>query len=356
MSRIGSFSFGSMGLSGLQGHGMHETKKPEVEAPGESPSVVGKLLEPFVVKNNPLAPPPPAAPSELTVMTFNVRLGGEDMHGIRKTLVDAKPDMVGLQEVSRANAEKLAKDLGMHLTFYQSVRHNNGLDNGKAILSRYPIQESEHVAFDISVSHRVGALWDRITNGGLMTSTPLWQKRSLLRSTFTVGEKKVDVIDTHLATGDPKANAEQLRQLQAYVAERKKRGHEVILMGDFNLPFNRTPENLPKEAEPLGEWAELQTQLSDAFKAAPDITVTNDHGERMTPQEARERLQANPDLPEAERKVLQRAAVGATLGRGSNRIDTILSSEGLKATSLYIDQHNDHSDHEPVVATFKIEN
>jgi len=349
MTRIGSFS-----ISPLQGHGMRETRKPEVEAPGESPSVVGKLLEPFVVKSNPLAPPPPAAPSELKVMTFNVRLGGEDMHGIRKTLVEAKPDMVGLQEISRENAEKLAKDLGMHLSFYQSVRHNNGIDNGKAILSRYPIQESEHVAFDISVKHRVGALWDRLLDGKIMTSSPIWQKRSLLRSTFTVGEKKIDVIDTHLATGDPKANAEQLRQLQAYVAERKKLGHEVLLMGDFNLPFNRTPSNSPKEAEPLGEWDALQTQLSDAFEAAPEVTVKNDHGELMTPQEAIERLQQGDALTEAERKVLQRVAVGATLGRGSNRIDTILSSEGLKATSVHIDQHNDASDHEPVVATFKL--
>ncbi len=348
MTRIGSFS-----PIRLPDHGMRETRRPEVEAPGENPSLVGKLLEPFVVKNNPLAPPPPAAPSELKVMTFNVRLGGEDMHGIRKTLVDAKPDMIGLQEVSRANAEKLAKDLGMHLTFYQSVRHNNGMDNGKAILSRYPIQESESLAFDISVTHRLGALWDRIRNGGIMTSTPIWQKRSLLRSTFTVGGKSIDVIDTHLATGDPKANASQLRQLQAYVAERKKLGHEVILMGDFNLPFNRTPQNSPKEAEPLGEWAQLQQQLSDAFVTAPEVTVRNEAGHAMTPEEARDMLKQE-DLTEAERKVLQRAANGATLGRGSNRIDTLLSSEGLPATSLHIDQHNDASDHEPVVATFKL--
>lgn len=350
MTRIGSFS-----PLRLPDHGMRETRQPEVEAPGESPSIVGKLLEPFVVKNNPLAPPPPAAPSELKVMTFNVRLGGEDMHGIRKTLVEAKPDMVGLQEVSRANAEKLAKDMGMHLTFYQSVRHNNGLDNGKAILSRYPIQESESLAFDISVTHRLGALWDRLKNGGIMTSSPLWQKRSLLRSTFTIGGKSVDVIDTHLATGDPKANASQLRQLQAYVAERKKLGHEVILLGDFNLAFNRTPQNAPKEAEALGEWAELQEQLSDAFKTAPVVTVTNDAGQLMTPGQAREQLKQE-GLSEAERKVLLRAANGATLGRGNSRIDTILSSEGLQATSLHIDQQNDASDHEPVVATFKLDN
>ena len=348
MTRLGSLPPVRLG-----GHSMRETQRPEVEAPGENPSLVGKLVEPFVVKNNPLAAAPPAAPSELKVVSFNVRLGGQDLHGIRKTLVDAKPDLVGLQEVSRANAEKLAKDMGMHLTFYQSVRHNNGLDNGKAILSRYPIQEAESVAFDIPVKHRIGALWDRLLDGKIMTSSPIWQKRSLLRSSFTIGEKKVDVIDTHLATGDPKANAEQLRQLQAYVAERKKLGHEVILLGDFNLPFNRTPQSNPKEAEPLGEWAELQTQLADAYLAAPEVTIKGDDGRVMTPDDARAALEQG-GLPEAERKILQRIANGATLGRGSNRIDTILSSAGLPATSLHIDQQNDVSDHEPVVATFRL--
>lgn len=348
MTRLGSLPPVHLG-----GHAMRETQRPQLEAPGESPSLAGKLLEPFVVKNNPLAAAPPAAPSELKVVSFNVRLGGQDLHGIRKTLVDAKPDLVGLQEVSRANAEKLAKDLGMHLTFYQSVRHNNGLDNGKAILSRYPIQEAESVAFEIPVKHRLGRLWERLLDGTIMTSSPIWQKRSLLRSTFTIGDKKVDVIDTHLATGDPKANAEQLRQLQAYVAERKKRGHEVILMGDFNLPFNRTPQSSPHEAEPLGEWQALQSQLADAYQAAPEVTIKGDDGRVMTPAEAREALK-QPDLPEDERKLLQRMANGATLGRGSNRIDTILSSSGLPATSLHIDQQNDASDHEPVMATFQL--
>lgn len=342
-----------------QGLHMRQTLRPEVEAPGERPSVVEQLLHPFVVKNNPLAPPAPPAPSELKVMSFNVRLGGKDFHAVRKTLVEAKADLIGLQEVSRANAEKLAKDLGMHLTFYQSVRHNNSLDNGKAILSRFPIQEAESVPFDISLRHRVGSLWDSFKE----TAGSLWerltgdvevlQKRSLLRSTFTIGGKTVDFIDTHLATGDPAATAEQFRQLQAYVEERKRKGHEVILVGDFNTHFNHTPESKPEMAEPLKEWGRLRTQLTDAYLSAGEVRVTGEDGRIMTPEAARERLKAE-GLSEEERRVLERIASGATSASTANRIDSIMSSEGLTATAFALDQQNSASDHEPLLATLKL--
>lgn len=334
---------------------MGEVSRPESKAPvDKSPSVAQKLLHPFVVKNNPLAPEPPRAPKDLKIMSFNVRLGGVDFQGVRRTVLESKADIIGLQEVSRENAEKLAKELGMHLTFYQSVRHNNSLDNGKAILSRYPIKEAETKPFKVSVWDRLkgmwndfkrseGSFWDRLAG-----TSDIWQKRTILRSTFEINGKTIDFIDNHLSTGNEKVTAQQYRQLQEYVQERKRMGHEVIMVGDFNTHMEN-PEKRPDDPSVKG-WEQLQKDVTDAFASSPSVRVTGTNGQSMDPEEARQRL-ADPNLPAASRKVLEQIAMGATLGKLTGRIDAILSTGGFKASSVFIDQRNTSSDHKPVIAT-----
>lgn len=334
---------------------MGETSRPETKSPvQEGPSLVEKLVHPFVVKNNPMAPEPPKAPRDLKIMSFNVRLGGVDFPGVRRTILESKADIIGLQEVSRDNAEKLARELGMHLTFYQSVRHNNSLDNGKAILSRYPIKEAETKPFKVSMWDRAKGMWKAFqrSEGSLFDriagTVDIWQKRTILRSTFEINGKKIDFIDNHLSTGNAKVTAQQYEQLQAYVRERKALGHEVIMVGDFNTQMH---EGHQRAGDPsVKGWEELQKDVSDAFETAPKVTVTGPNGVSMDPDEAK-RLLADPDLPEASRKVLEAIASGATTQKLNGRIDAILSTSGFKASSLSIDQRNSASDHKPVIAT-----
>ncbi len=333
---------------------LRQVEKPENEAPGANPGTLGLLTHPLVVKNNPKAPAPPAAPADLRVLSFNVRLGGLDYPGVAKTVADARADVVCLQEVSRANAEKIAASLGMHLSFYQSVRHNNSLDNGKAILSKFPTVQAESKPFDISVADRLKGMWAQFKRSKgsfkdrLFGTVSLWQKRTLLTSTMKIGGKTVDVVDIHLTTGNAEATAKQYAQLQAYVKDLKAKGHEVIIAGDFN-----TRHDLPaNHGADTRRWAELKTIVTDAYDAGT-VRVRDLAGKVRTPAEAREALKAS-GLSAEQRRVLQIAARGTTVASGNGRIDAVLTTDGFRAKEVYIDQANAASDHEPVLATFEV--
>lgn len=333
---------------------LSQDAKPETKAPGATPGTLELLTHPLVVKNNPKAPAPPAAPQDLKVLSFNVRLGGLDYPGVAKTVAEAKADVVCLQEVSRANAEKIAASLNMHLTYYQSVRHNNDLDNGKAVLSKFPTVKAESKPFDISVMDRLkgmwahfqrseGSVWSRIVG-----TVSIWQKRSILATTMKIGGKTVDVVDVHLTTGNPTVTAQQYDQLQAYIKGLKAKGHEVIVAGDFNTRHDK-PASTGVDTR---EWAELKTIVTDAYDAGA-VRVRDLKGQVRTPAEAREALKA-PGLTAEQRRVLEIAAMGTTVASGNGRIDAVLTTGGFRAKEVYIDQANTASDHEPLLATFEV--
>jgi endonuclease/exonuclease/phosphatase family metal-dependent hydrolase len=349
-----SISFGPVTHFVRQALHLEQTEKPEAKVPTGRASTVDKLLHPLVVKNNPQAPPPPAAPSKLAVLSFNVRLGGLDYPGVAKTVADAKADVVCLQEVSREHAEKIAASLGMHLTFYQSVRHNNDLANGKAILSKFPTVQAQSKPYDVSVVDRLKGMWEKFrrSEGSLKDrifgTVSLWQKRNVLTTTMKIGGKTVDVIDTHLTTGAPATAAKQYAQLQEYVKARRAMGHEVILAGDFNTRLDKPAATGPDTRG----YAALKGLVTDAYDAAA-IRVKGLDGRVRTPAEAREALKA-PGLSAKERDTLQRQALGTTSSAGNGRIDAVLTTDGFRARGVYIDQANDASDHEPVLATFDV--
>ena len=333
---------------------LRQVEKPENKAPGESPGTLGLLLHPLVVKNNPKAPAPPAAPGELKVLSFNVRLGGLDYPGVARTVADAKADVICLQEVSRATAERIAASLGMHLTYAQSVRHNNSITNGKAILSRFPTVQAESKPFDVSVVDRLKGMWASFKRAKgslkdrLFGTVSMWQKRNLLTTTMKIGGKTVDVVDIHLTTGNPAATAKQYEQLQAYVKELKARGHEVIVAGDFNTRHDKPWDS---GVDTRG-WAALKTIVTDAYDVGA-VRIRALDGKLRTPAEAREAL-SRPGLSAAERRTLEIAAKGTTVASGNGRIDAVLTSDGFRAKDVYIDQANASSDHEPVIATFAV--
>lgn len=333
---------------------LRQVEKPENEAPGENPGTLGLLTHPLVVKNNPLAPAAPAAPAELKVQSFNVRLGGLDYPGVAKTVADAKADVVCLQEVSRENAEKIAASLKLHLTYYQSVRHNNSLENGKAILSKFPTVQAESVPFDVSVADRLKGMWATFKRSKgsffhrVVGTVSVWQKRTILTSTMKIGGKTVDVVDIHLTTGNPAATAKQYDQLQAYVKALKAKGHEVIVAGDFNTRHDKPAATGPDTRG----WAQLKTIVSDAYDTG-SVRVRALDGKVLTPAAARAALEA-PGLSAEQRRVLETAATGTTIASGNGRIDAVLTTGGFRAKEVYIDQANAASDHEPVEATFVV--
>lgn len=95
----------------------------------------------------------------IRVMSYNIRIasppstnwGGTDLAAIAKVIKANNPDLVALQEVdaftersgkTSDQAKELGEMTGMHYFFAKAVDRSGG-DYGVAVLSRYPIVESE---------------------------------------------------------------------------------------------------------------------------------------------------------------------------------------------------------------------
>ena len=89
--------------------------------------------------------------AELTVLTYNIHHGAGtdgrvDIARIARVIMDAKPDLVALQEVDRFvertaradQAQQLADLTGMHMRFGFAINYQGG-DFGNVVLSRHPI-------------------------------------------------------------------------------------------------------------------------------------------------------------------------------------------------------------------------
>jgi endonuclease/exonuclease/phosphatase family metal-dependent hydrolase len=141
---------------------------------------------------------------------------------IRKGLEELQPDVVGLQEVLRHEAEprhqaqEVADGLGYHAAYGPAWHIGGGLDFGNAILSRWPILEGESFP---------------------LPNDPGEESRALLYTKVESPWGALPVFCTHLAW---KFHQGALRERQ--VAAIAERVHELapagglppILMGDFN--------------------------------------------------------------------------------------------------------------------------
>ncbi|MGE5707202.1 MAG: endonuclease/exonuclease/phosphatase family protein, partial [Bacteroidota bacterium] len=133
--------------------------RPIIRAGQAAGNTASKVVAPFGIVRNPLAPPP-VPKDTLRIMSYNACLGGKDYPNLKRNIQKSGADVVGLQEITRENAEKLAKELGMHLAYYDRPDVA-----GKAILSRYPIQSGKHVEYSVSLGDRLGAFFNQVKDG-----------------------------------------------------------------------------------------------------------------------------------------------------------------------------------------------
>ncbi|WP_172834372.1 endonuclease/exonuclease/phosphatase family protein [Nitrospira japonica] len=181
-------------------------------------------------------------PPPLRVVTYNLLHDGaasgfiegdthlEDrLEMVIRELKALDPDIVGLQEASDSRthgniAERLAQALGFHVVFAPATEHifrlppldwavvgAMGFKEGSAILSRFPIVDSE--VTDLPRCRR-------------------WiEPRILLRAEIATERGPLQVYSTHVARGDEC----QMRRVGELVRERGWLGLS-LLMGDFNTP------------------------------------------------------------------------------------------------------------------------
>lgn len=320
--------------------------------------------------------------TRMRAMTYNVMLGGKDYPGIRATIRKADPDVAGLQEISRTNAERLARDLGMHVVFYGERKAPFQDPVGKAILSKYPLATARHELMNESRDH-----WEAIRRYAASSGkslkdailhTELGSRRGVLEATFEAGGKRFAMLDTHLTLKDAQLNGKQLAELQRRAFELEAKGYEVILVGDFNsnlaLRGGTTTEGkgFTDETDTVSEWLQrygrpspgnighadnmraadaLRGSLNSAWEASDRRYAVTAQDAELTPEEARALLAAgNVKRGSEEWKVLVAAADGVTHLGAEKRFDNILVSKDLQVEAASIDMVSKASDHQAVVA------
>ncbi len=153
---------------------------------------------------------PPAEARTLTVMSLNVEATSTTPAVLLDLLREAGADIVGIQELSAAQANALDRDL-RELYPYQ-VLHGIGIP-GEGLLSRYPIRESEVF---LLAGHRL----------------------THIRATVEVDGVPLTVITAHppplgVHDGGYRAHPAAQAEIEALVAMATS-GGPVILLGDFN--------------------------------------------------------------------------------------------------------------------------
>jgi len=164
--------------------------------------------------------------TQIRVLAYNIHHANPpslpdsiDLPAIARVIRESGADLVALQEVdvrtSRSGksihqAEALAELTGMYFYFSRSISFQGG-EYGNAILSRYPIENSEKIALS--------------TQEGT-------EPRALLLATVALPTgQKVLFAATHLDFSNPEITARQARNITEQL---RNQPMPVILAGDFN--------------------------------------------------------------------------------------------------------------------------
>jgi endonuclease/exonuclease/phosphatase family metal-dependent hydrolase len=171
----------------------------------------------------------------LTIVCYNIHHGNPpekpdviDLDAIANVIAKQNPDLVALQEVDvnikrSGNVDQaayLAKKLNMHYYFAKAIDHDGG-DYGVAVLSKYPIEETNKLTFSRIEGRKAE---DRVL------------------ATITVklnSGKKIKFSSTHL---DHVKNEDlRLIQVAEIIKQAEKETLPFIVAGDFNAkPKSKT--------------------------------------------------------------------------------------------------------------------
>jgi endonuclease/exonuclease/phosphatase family metal-dependent hydrolase len=161
----------------------------------------------------------------LKVMSYNMgghsaRWSRRHLDGIARTIDEAQPDVVGLQEVHRETkhsrledqAEALAKLTGLTVQFGKSFALGRG-EFGNAVLTSGEVRSSEvHV----------------LPGPG--------EPRTLLHSRIAVAGSEIDFYVTHLAAWGRWGRTARSVQIQGLVERLRQANGPFVLVGDLNAP------------------------------------------------------------------------------------------------------------------------
>lgn len=177
------------------------------------------------------------ADSVIRVMSYNIHHGEGidrklDLERIAKLILDAKADVVGLQEVDRGVERTNRRDLpaelsrltGMEVIFSRNITYQGG-EYGNAVLTRFPVKRWHNTHY-------------RMLRPG--------EQRGLLQLVLEIGGREVVFMNTHIDyrpdDSERVLNADEIKAAVAAAGSRP-----VILVGDFNtLPGTPTHEKIKR--------------------------------------------------------------------------------------------------------------
>jgi endonuclease/exonuclease/phosphatase family metal-dependent hydrolase len=340
-------------------------------------------------------PRPPRGP-ELTVMTFNILLGGlrrDPLLAYLELLEETgrMPDVIGVQEANLPMLVLLARKHGFHLAYHGE--DGMPLINGKAYLSRYPIREAVHYTYAVSDEERAAAIARHGQPGELI------EDRGALVAVIDVRGRPVTLFNVHHALGDPGINLLNLHQLHALVRER---GGSAVVMGDFNanvaikregtrvMATLRRGDQTHTVQEFEARYGEviasvgdigignigdprvrhalcaLSNELPEAVCDGDEVRVRRTDGTMMAPKEARKLLSGGTvERNTEEWRRLRDVADATTLNSlpdpagvkpaTGKRFDTIFATRDLHPVYVEVDHSTEASDHQPLTAHFRLD-
>lgn len=198
-----------------------------------------------------VAQPPPTT---IRVMSYNIHHGEGldqklDLERIAKLIVDARADIVGLQEVDRGCERtqkrdlpaELAKLTGMTVRFDKNIP-NQGGEYGNAVLTKFPIKSAKNTHLK------------SFANG---------EQRGVQQLVLDVRGREVLFMNTHLdARRDPAEREYSAGELRSIVTAAGSL--PVILVGDFNSA---------PEAPAIAKVREFLTDTWPSLSKDPGFTI-----------------------------------------------------------------------------------
>ncbi len=194
----------------------------------------------------------------LRVGTYNIYHMGKvngNVQTFANVISDYELDVVGLQEVDKNagrdgpvqdQAKVLAEKLGWHYGFSKAINLAQG-EYGNAIISKYPIESYKTV----------------------LLSSGSEEQRVMGHAVLKVGNKKINVLNTHLSfTG---LNPSQVQEVKEYVGGLDN----YILTGDFNT----SPANLTPIGGTILQGSGIDNILLKNFTGGTPVVVNNNYSD-----------------------------------------------------------------------------
>jgi endonuclease/exonuclease/phosphatase family metal-dependent hydrolase len=180
---------------------------------------------------------PAAEPATLRVMSYNIHHGEGldkrvDLERIAKLILEAKADVVGLQEVDQGVERTAKRDLPAELAkltgmtaHFENNFHFQGGFYGNAVLTRFPIKRARNTHYKML---RTG------------------EQRGALQLVLDVRGRDVLFVNTHIDyRPDDAERVMNVDELKAIVTAATREKLPVIMVGDFNAtPESRTIANV----------------------------------------------------------------------------------------------------------------